>query len=342
MNRLILDAAEARGEPVTVVSLQDHGASPAPHWSGHGFHGSGGSRLRFLASALGVRDPGRALVLATHAGLAPVARAAAIVRRAPLLLFLHGVEAWGQQGVLDRWGIAGSRALVTNSRFTLEEFRRSHPRFATLPGEVCHLPARPLGGVDSRGTPAPRPPRAIVVGRLWGRGLLKGQAQLLDAWPGVVRRIPGAELWIVGEGDGRAGLEERARALGLGSSVRFLGFVSDAALDAAYRSCDVYAMPSRGEGFGLVFAEAMARGLPCIASRFDAGSEVVVDGETGIHVDPDDPAEILGSLLRLLGDREAARSMGEAGRRRAGEHFTVERFRSRLGEILAKYGGGEP
>jgi phosphatidylinositol alpha-1,6-mannosyltransferase len=287
-------------------------------------------------------EPAPGVVLGTHVRLAPVARVAALRRGARLLLFLHGAEAWRRFGAATFWGVRGCTALVANSRFTLEEFRLRHPGLAGIPGEVCLLPARSLSGGPGEGAAERGPPRAIVVGRLWGRGLRKGQAQLMDAWPEVVRRIPGAELWVVGEGEGRAGLESRARGLGTGTSVRFLGRLSDAELDRAYRSCSLFAMPSRGEGFGLVFAEAMARGLPCIASRFDAGSEVVVDGVTGIHVDPDAPAEVLGALLLLLGDRDLSRRMGEEGRRRADALFTVDRFRDNLVEILSRYGGVSP
>jgi phosphatidylinositol alpha-1,6-mannosyltransferase len=93
-------------------------------------------------------------------------------------------------------------------------------------------------------------------------------------------------------------------------------------------------MPSWGEGFGLVFAEAMSHGLPCIASRFDAGSEVVVDGVTGILVDPNRSDELLGALRTLLSDGRLRRRMGEAGRTRAKEVFSLRAFNRRVESIL--------
>jgi glycosyltransferase involved in cell wall biosynthesis len=110
--------------------------------------------------------------------------------------------------------------------------------------------------------------------------------------------------------------------------------VSDAELAEIYRASHVFAMPSRGEGFGLVFAEAMAHGLPCIASRLDAGSEVVVDGETGVHVDPDDEADLLRALMALLTDPALRRRLGDAGRMRAQMLFGLDGFNARISELL--------
>jgi glycosyltransferase involved in cell wall biosynthesis len=83
-----------------------------------------------------------------------------------------------------------------------------------------------------------------------------------------------------------------------------------------------------------VFAEAMAHGLPCIASREDAGSEVVVHGQTGFHVDPDDPAELTQRLQQLLGDAALRARLGEAGRRRAADLFSLKSFNQRVVELL--------
>jgi phosphatidyl-myo-inositol dimannoside synthase len=172
------------------------------------------------------------------------------------------------------------------------------------------------------------------VGRLCGRGIAKGQSQLMAVCPDLLRDFPAAELWIVGEGEGRRELEERARATGVGQAIHFTGRVSDDELAGLYSGATVYAMPSEGEGFGLVFAEAMAHGLPCIASRYDAGSEVVSEGHTGLLVDPRRPEEILSALRRILGDDGLRQDMGKAARRRVDEHFSVRRFNRRMVSIL--------
>jgi phosphatidylinositol alpha-1,6-mannosyltransferase len=334
VNRLILQAAAGAQLPGTVVSLHDGGRPPTLAPWPDAFC-AGGSRLRFAGGALARRRHARgSVVLATHIGLASVGRIVKRAAAARLCLFLHGVESWRRESPLREWGLAGVDRLVANSRFTLDRFREAHPRMAAIPGEVCHLPARRLATGHPALTERRTGPRVLVVGRLWGRGLRKGQSQLISVWPEVRREFPDAELWIVGEGEGRSALETTAQASTAGHSIRFTGAVADDELESLYSRCDVYAMPSEGEGFGLVFAEAMAHGLPCIASRHDAGAEVVSDGETGLLVDPRSPDEILGALRRLLGDAALRARMGAAARLRTEALFSIDGFNQRVTTLL--------
>jgi glycosyltransferase involved in cell wall biosynthesis len=112
--------------------------------------------------------------------------------------------------------------------------------------------------------------------------------------------------------------------------------LSDAALRSVLRHAAVFAMPSRGEGFGLVYLQAMQAGIPCLGSRDDAAADVIVDGETGLLVPEQDPEAIAGALARLLADEAMRRRMGEAARRRFESVFTYPRFRARLATILAR------
>ena len=100
----------------------------------------------------------------------------------------------------------------------------------------------------------------------------------------------------------------------ISNNVLFTGFVPDEKLHAYYEHCDVFAMPSRGEGFGLVYLEAMAYGKPCIGSNVDAAKEVISDGETGYCVDPDNIEELAERLFQLLIDSELRKKWGEQGK----------------------------
>ena len=337
VNRLILDVAETTTQPGCVVSWHDTpGSAWAQRWPDAVC--AGGSRLRFVLSSLArLRYARGSLIFATHVGLAPLARVIKHISKGRLLIFLHGVEAWGPIPKITMWGLKGCDLFVANSHYTLTEFRAQHPTVSEIPGEVCHLPARFSAGGDSR---LPEPDnhasrhRVLIVGRLWGRALLKGQRELISVWPRVLECFPQAELWIVGEGKGRAELEALARSTGVDGAVKFTGQVPDAELETIYRASDVYAMPSRGEGFGLVFAEAMAHGLPCIASKLDAGSEVVADGETGIVVDPTNLDEIFQAIKKLLGDKDLRARMGHAGQRRVADVFSLDSFNQRIERLL--------
>jgi phosphatidyl-myo-inositol dimannoside synthase len=150
----------------------------------------------------------------------------------------------------------------------------------------------------------------LCVAHLYPR---KDVATLLAA---MTRLRRNAVLRVVGAGPERTRLERRARELGLGKRAAFLGHVSFERLAAEYRSADLFCLPSRQEGFGIVFLEAMAAGLPVVAARAAAVPEVVEDGECGILVSPGDADALAVALDRLLGDAEERRRMGSAGARR--------------------------
>src|SRR5262249_46190892 len=139
--------------------------------------------------------------------------------------------------------------LVAISAHTARAFKAANPSFGDVPVEVCH-PGLPPSGDHSGG---PGNLAALIVGRMSASEADKGHEQLLRLWPRVLQRHGGAELWMVGDGDDRPRLEALASQLGIGGAVTFTGCVSDAELDRRYRRCRFFVMPSRHEGFGLVF-----------------------------------------------------------------------------------------
>lgn len=160
-------------------------------------------------------------------------------------------------------------------------------------------------------------PVLLTVGRLVSR---KGHDAVLRVLPELKRQHPDLKYRIAGEGPERSGLEALATDLGVRDLVEFLGPVSAADLPSVYRSASIFLMPVRDEGaslegFGIVFLEASASGLPVIAGRSGGAAEALLDGETGILVPPDDPDAILKGVRRLLLDADLRRRMGQAGRR---------------------------
>lgn len=138
-----------------------------------------------------------------------------------------------------------------------------------------------------------------------------------------------AELWIGGRGPLTDSLREAARSSGVADRVRFLGFVPDAELVAYYAACDVFCMPSteRAEQFGLVQLEAMNCGKPVVATRLGTGVEyVTLDHVTGLLVEPGDELALGLALNQLLGDPDLRTRLGEAGRRRVAEEFSVKQM----------------
>ena len=252
-------------------------------------------------------------------------------------IFVHGIELdTARRGSRAR-ALREADRLLVNSEFTAAALRAALPwradRVRVVP--LCIDPERiRLWKAADEGTPPEREPAALVVGRMSSEERGKGHDTLIEGWSEVRRHVPAAELWIVGQGDDTERLRGLVRERGVEDAVRFLGRVSDTELGALYRRASVFAMPSRQEGFGLVYAEAMWHGLPCIGSTADAAGQVIVDGQTGRLVPYADARASAGAVAELLSDPARAREMGEAGRRRARERFTYQRFRADLLEAL--------
>jgi phosphatidylinositol alpha-1,6-mannosyltransferase len=183
-------------------------------------------------------------------------------------------------------------------------------------------------------------PYVLIVARMDSGEQYKGHDQLLEAWPAVRREVPRAALVVAGSGDDAHRLQAKAVALGIGESVRFTGFVSDAALRELYSQAALFAMPSRNEGFGLVYLEAMSHGLPCIGSVHDAAGELIDEGTTGFLVDQTDTGALANRIIRLLTNAAVRTTMGAAGRRRLDQRFSYDRFRTRLLSALDEAFGG--
>jgi phosphatidylinositol alpha-1,6-mannosyltransferase len=175
----------------------------------------------------------------------------------------------------------------------------------------------------------------LIVSRLATGERYKGHDQLIAVMPSLVEELADAQLVIAGDGDDRDRLQALARKTGAGQSILFSGFVSSGLLTELFCRCRVFAMPSRGEGFGLVYLEAMRFAKPCVASRVDGGSEVVADGVTGLLVNPMDLQDVREAVARLLTDEELAEGLGRAGRARLDEHYRFRDFQRRLLQRLA-------
>lgn len=196
-----------------------------------------------------------------------------------------------RRSFLDDFGIQPDRVVTMHAG----------PNFESLPGDV------------RAGNPGA--PTILFIGREFRR---KGGDVLLDAFRRVRAELPDAQLLVVGP----------QQPVAEGEGITFLGFLNKdtpegwAALQAAYRRADVFCLPTRFEPFGIVFVEAMHFGLPCIGTRVNAVSEIIVDGETGFVVPPDDAAALAERLLTVLRDRGRAQRMGSAGKERAQRLFT--------------------
>jgi phosphatidylinositol alpha-1,6-mannosyltransferase len=292
--------------------------------------GFAGRRMRMLGSFLA--EQGRFdLVMFVYVG---VGRLGVLRPFGATTLWLVGIEVRRRLSWVERHTVRRADPLLSISKFSSDEMLRYNPE---LPGAsaVVHLcaepddpwiAARPQSAAGYAA--AARKPAVMIVARQAAHERYKGHDELIVGWPRVLNEVPAAELWIVGTGDDQARLRSLADASGVGKNVRFFGRVSHEELLELYGTARVFAMPSSGEGFGLVFVEAMRCGLPCICSR-DSAAEIVLDGQTGLVVDQN-PEAVARACVLLLNDSAMSDRMGAAGRLRYEKEFTFAAMSKRL------------
>jgi phosphatidyl-myo-inositol dimannoside synthase len=253
--------------------------------------------------------------------------------RARVVLFLHGMEAWHHQRWLTRRLLRRVDLFLSNTDYTWRRFAAANPGFQGAPHETVALGL----GSPYRG-PAPEPtapPSVLMLSRLRRDEDYKGHRELIDAWPLVLDRIPDAELWIAGQGDLLPDLERLAAQRRVAQRVRFWGWVSEAQKDTLLSRCRCFALPSRGEGFGLVYLEAMRLGRPCLVSALDAGAEVVRPPLAGLAADVRRPEELAQTVCRLLTPGAEWQAWSTAARREYEDRFTASQFQARLWAAMA-------
>lgn len=305
------------------------------------FTGAARGKGRFAVSALKAARRRAKLVLAAHPNLGPLVWVMQVAApRMKSIICAHGIEVWEPLSGMRRRALQRATLVLAPSRATAEHVislqgvASEHVR--VLPWGLDPDFETRLGGESPARLPAefPRGRVILTVGRWLATERYKGMDTLIQALPRLLLHWPDVQLVLVGAGDDREWLVNIARDSGVQRHVHFLSDITYDELSACYAASELFALPSRGEGFGFVYLEAMARGKPVIAGAHGGAPEVIQDGVTGYLVQHGDTVQLATSIDALLSNPELARQMGVRGRERVEKEFRFSVFAKAFKKIL--------
>ena len=290
------------------------------------------SKLRFIRETIRLGRRADVLVCG-HLHQLAIARAAKFLNpRLRYYLVAHGIDVWRPYTLTERRALLGAHRILCISEYTRRQLLRFFPQ---LPAERLVVVPNTLDpyfapGLNDLPSIAPfATPRILTVARLASTDTYKGVDTIIEAMPLVRREFPLARLRIVGQGDDLPRLQALVQRLGVGFAVDFTGPLSDEALRTEYAACDLFALPSRKEGFGLVFLEAMTYGKACLGARAGGTPEVITDatGQLVEYGNIPDLAAAVADLVRHPRDSKVVR--------RHADSFAFPAFTQRLAAALA-------
>lgn len=265
-----------------------------------------GSKVRYIRAAISEARSQFDLVVCGHINLLPLAALLSLHIRAPLALMVYGIDVWQAPKALSRHLLQKLDAVWTISAITRDRMnawaKLPEDKFVMLPNAIQ---LKRYGMAEKRADLIERYRLAggkliMTLARLPGADRYKGVDEVLEAMPALLKRVPPLKYLVAGDGPDRPRLEAKAKSLGLADRVVFTGMVDESDKADLFRLADAFVMPGRGEGFGFVFLEALACGVPAVGSKLDGSREALRDGLLGELVDPTDPASVEQGILNAL------------------------------------------
>lgn len=294
-----------------------------------------------LAAVLALHDR-PTLILSVHANFAPWAATLHKILGVPYAVVAHGVEVWSLTRRRLRAALLGACRILPVSSFTRNKLLAQLPfdpsKLTILPNTVdserfC-LGTKPEYLIQRYGLSNKK--IILTIARLANPERYKGYDQVLRALPAIRKAVPDVHYVLGGKGHDQARVERLITDLGLADCVTLAGFVSDDELPDHYRMADVFAMPSKGEGFGIVYLEAMACGKPVLGGTKDGATDALNHGAFGALVDPDNVEEIASALIQLLTQTYPNSLVFQPAELRAAmlQVFGSDRFCAKVSEFL--------
>lgn len=359
LNRLVIKALLDGGYQVKAFVLNEPIGVDAPLSIGRvnlQYITFAGNKIKFVATIwLALLKQKFTIALVDHVNLASILAPWALLKQQQYYVWLCGVEVfpprpdsegkiglhWAKHclAISDYTRLSVIERYPNKSIFTCELALDPETSLFDMPGEtVERKPGTSMESVD--GSVQPLGDRIVLhVGRMESTERYKGQDTLIRAFPQISERFPEAQLVLAGDGDDRQYLLDIARSLPatLQAQIFLPGFVEDDLLINLYDQCYLFAMPSSGEGFGIVFLEAMLHAKPCLGGRVDASPYLIQEDVTGLIVDdPNSANEVAEKVCWIFARPTEAARMGRAGYERVRSNYLFSHFKERFLNAIAE------
>jgi phosphatidyl-myo-inositol dimannoside synthase len=313
------------------------------------FRGFGRSKIRFVLAALKSASKKPRVVLAAHPYLAvPAAWMKRLAPQMKVIVMAHGVEVWQPLPASRHSALLSADIVLAASASTMQKLTEVQgvppEKIRKLPWpldpEVLAMADRTDAAPEHLPLPQNFPPGPVIlaVGRSAASEQYKGTDALIHALAQLRAKFPDLSLVAVGAGDDLPRLQKISADLGVSTAVRFFSGLSKAALAACYSRADIFALPSTGEGFGVVFLEAMAFAKPIVAAAAGGSTDLVENEINGILIPPRDQQALEQALERLLRDSSLRTKLGRTGAEIVRRKFRFDHFQSQLAAVLATCG----
>lgn len=295
--------------------------------------GGEGSKSTLVTHAL-LTMPQTDVLLVGHLGAGPMAYAMKLINRVrKYYVILHGIEAWQKVTSLKRRSLLAADKIIATTSYTAEVCGRKNnipaEKFTVIP--LCIDERRVASSPDFR---LKGEFKLLCVARQDTTEREKGFEHIFKALSLLRSSRKRIHLNMVGDGNYQEKLKAVAAALGVADRVSFWGRIADDELAAAYKQCDLFVMPSRKEGFGIVFLEAMRFGKPCIGGYHGGTPEVIDHGRTGFLCEYGDVQGIARAINKLCHNPVLCKQMGKQGYERVVDNFSALAFAESYTSIM--------
>ena len=342
-----LDAiANQNGWRTRFLALNDSMGDGRFTWGGRevSFRGFGRAKIPFVFSATRLLRGNTRIVVAAHPNLALPAAWMKACSRIKMIVVAHGVEVWSPLSQVRRRALLCSDLVLAPSSDTVEKLVAvqgvSSQRTRRLPWvlspDVVQMAQTPALLPLPQGFP--KGSVILTVARWSASERYKGADDLVRATWQLRTAVPDLHLVVVGGGDDLPRLQKLALDIGVHDRVHFLDSLSRQELGACYAHSDVFALPSTGEGFGLVFLEAMSFGKPVVATASGGATDLVENEINGLLVEPHDTEQLTGALARLFANQQLRTELGRRGSEKVLHESRFDVFESGLADILKECG----